>query len=126
MKKYSVLIVRNLLGLIFTVFGLNGFLHFIPTPPMSGLIGEMMGVYLKMGYMFPLIFATQVTGGVLLLTNFYAALGLVFLAPVIVNIVLIHIFIEPSGLPMAIFVLCGEIFLAYSYREKFVPLFKTK
>ena len=126
MKKYAILIVRSLLGLIFTVFGLNGFLHFIPTPPLTGLLGEMMAVYNNMGYMFPLIFATQVVGGVLLLTNFFAPLALVLLAPVIVNIVLLHLFIDPSGLPIAIVVLLFELFLAYSYREKYMPLFKVR
>ena len=126
MKKYAILIVRTLLGLIFTVAGLNGFLHFFPTPPLTGIMGEMMGVYLKMGYMFPLISATQLVGGILLLTNFFAPLGLVLLAPVIVNIVLLHIFIDPTGLPIAIVVLIFELFLAYSYREKYAPLFKAK
>ncbi len=126
MKKYAVIIVRSLLGLIFTVFGLNGFLHFIPTPPLSGLMGEMMGVYMNMGYMFPLIFATQFVSGVLLLTNMFAPLALVLLAPVIVNIVLLHIFIDPAGLPIAIVVLLFELFLAYTYRDKYAPLFKAK
>ncbi len=126
MKKYSIILVRSLLGLIFTVFGLNGFLHFIPTPPMAGLVGDMMGVYMKMGYMFPLIFGTQFVGGILVLTNVFAPLGLTLLAPVIVNILCVHLFIEPQGLGMAIFVVLAEIFLAYSYRDKFAPLFKMR
>jgi putative oxidoreductase len=125
MKIFTV-IIRVLLGLIFTIFGLNGFFHFLPTPPLSGLLGEMMSVYLKMGYMFPLIFATQIVGGILLLTNMYVALGLLLLAPVIVNIVLVHVFIDPAGLPVALFVLFAELFLAFSYRHKFAPILKAK
>lgn len=126
MQQKFVMVVRLLLGLIFTVFGLNGFLHFLPMPPPEGVMGEMMGVYMHMGYMFPLIFATQVVGGVLLLSNLYVALALVLLAPVIVNIVCVHVFIDPSGLPVALVVLACELFLAYSYRQKYSPLLKAK
>jgi putative oxidoreductase len=124
--KLLTTIVRSLLGLIFTVFGLNGFFHFLPMPPPSGLMGEMMNVYIKMGYMFPLIFATQLVGGILLLTNMYVALGLLLLAPVIVNILCVHIFIDPAGLPIAFVVLFAELFLAFAYRHKFTPIFKAK
>ncbi len=125
MKTFT-LVIRILLGLIFTIFGLNGFFHFLPMPPMPGLMGEMMSVYLKMGYMFPLIFATQLISGILLLTNMYVALALLLLAPVIVNIVLLHVFIDPAGLPVAIVVLFAELFLAFQYRQKFAPILKAK
>ena len=114
------------LGLIFTVFGLNGFIHFLPTPPMESLIGEMMGMYIQMDYMFPLIFATPLARGVLLLTNRYVALALVLLAPVIVNIVCVHLYIEPSGIPVALVVLACALFLAYAYRQKYAPLLRPK
>ena len=126
MRKLSVTVVRTFLGLIFTVFGLNGFFQFLPMPAPTGMMGEMMGVYIKMGYMFPLIFATQLVGGILLLTNMFAALGVVLLAPVIVNIVCLHAFVDPSGLPIAIVVLLAELFLAYSYKDKYALLLKAK
>lgn len=122
----AVMVVRILLGLIFTIFGANGFLHFLPMPPPEGLLGEMMTVYMKMGYMFPLIFATQLVGGLMLLTNMFVPLGLAILAPVIVNIVFVHVFLAPEGLPMALIVLVAELFLAYGYRQRFAPMLRMK
>src|SRR3979411_701162 len=78
-------IARYLAGVIFLVFGLNGFLHFIPLPPPSGVAGQFMGALFVSHYL-TLIFALQVIGAVLLLANRYVPLALAILAPVIVNI----------------------------------------
>lgn len=94
------LIARLLLGLIFLVFGLNGFLHFIPMPPPAGVAGQFMGAMFVSHYLVP-IFVLQVAGAVLLLAGRFVALGLTLLAPVIVNIVLFHSLMAPEGLPMA-------------------------
>ena len=117
-------IARILLGLIFFVFGLNGFLHFIPqpkdaiSPEAMGFFGELM----KTGYMIPLIFATQTLGGALLLLNRFVPLALALLAPVIGNIICFHLFLAPSGLPLASFVLLLELYLAWSYRKCYRPM----
>jgi uncharacterized membrane protein YphA (DoxX/SURF4 family) len=112
--RYPTLIARILLGLIFLVFGLNGFLHFIPQPKdgMPQAAMEFFGALMKTTYMIPLIFGTQTLGGALLLLNRFVPLALVLLAPVIVNIVLFHLFLAPSGIPMAAVVLGLELFLA--------------
>src|SRR5437762_1955823 len=101
--KIVIIIARILLGLVFVVFGLNGFLHFIPMgPPPQGLAGDFVKA-LFMSHYFYVVAALQIAGGVLLLIGF-APLGLLLLGPVIVNILLFHIFLEPKGLPMAIVV----------------------
>ncbi len=115
---------RVLLGLIFTVFGLNGFLHFLPQPPMPDGAVAFFGALFATGYMVPLIFATQVAGGLLLLSGL-APLGLVVLAPVIVNIVLFHVFLAPEGLGLALVVASLEVFLAYVHRGAYRALFAT-
>src|SRR6266446_4157931 len=102
--KIIIVIARFLLGLIFLVFGLNGFLHFIPSSPPSGTAGQFVGALFVSHYLVP-IFLLQVISGVLLLVNHYVPLALTLLAPIIVNILLIHILMLPSGLPLALFVL---------------------
>jgi putative oxidoreductase len=98
--KIAALIARNLLGLIFLVFGLNGFLHFIPMPPPTGVAGQFFSAIFVSHY-WVVIFALQVIGGVLLLVNRFVPLALVLLGPVIVNIVCFHALMAPSGLPLA-------------------------
>ncbi len=120
---YLPVIARVLMGLAFFVFGLNGFLHFIPQPKtMPQGAGAFFGALMNTGYMIPLIFATQTIVGALLLLNRFVPLALALLAPVIVNIVLFHVFLAPSGLPMAIVALALEIYLAWSYREAYLPM----
>src|SRR5947207_14911594 len=95
--KYAIIIVRVLLGLMFAVFGSNAFLHFIPMPQIEGEAGAFMGALINSGYVYA-IAALQMVGGLLLLTGRLAPLGLTLLGPVIINIVLYHIFLDRSGL----------------------------
>jgi putative oxidoreductase len=121
--KIVTLIARILLGLIFVVFGLNGFLNFINTGPMpSGLAGQFIGA-LALSHYFWVVAALQVAGGALLLVNRYVPLALVLLGPVIVNIILYHVFLNATGAPLAIVVviLWGIVF--YSYRQYFSGIF---
>src|SRR6516162_7978078 len=102
MKIFSN-ISRFLLGLIFAVFGLNGFLHFIPMPPPSGVAGQFLGAMFVTKYLL-FVFAIQLIGGVLLLVNRYVPLALTILGLVIVNILFFHTLMQPSGLGLALFV----------------------
>ena len=123
--KTTVLIARNLLGLIFLVFGLNGFFHFIPMPPPAGLAGQFMGAAFVSNYLVP-VFLLQVAGGALLLANRFTPLALVLLGPVIVNILMFHAFMAPEGLPMAVVVtaLWGTVY--FSVRRVFSGLWLAK
>src|SRR5947207_5703384 len=94
--KYAVIIIRVLLGLLFAVFGSSAFLHFIPMPPMQGLPGQFIGALFGSGYIYA-IAGVQVVGGLLLLIGRFVPLGLSLLVPVIVNIMLYHILLDPSG-----------------------------
>ncbi len=125
---YPTLIARILLGLTFFVFGLNGFFHFIPQPKDAMPQGAMdfFGALIKTNYMIPLIFTTQMLGGALLLLNRFVPLALTLLAPVIVNIILFHLFLAPSGIPVATVVLVLELFLAWRYRSAFRPMLAFK
>jgi hypothetical protein len=123
--KTASTIARYLAGVIFLVFGLNGFLHFIPLPPPSGVAGQFMGALFVSHYL-TLIFALQVIGAVLLLANRYVPLALAILAPVIVNILSFHALMAPSGLPLALFVTVLWALVFVHARSAFTGLFKSR
>src|SRR6476661_6183494 len=102
--KIIAVIARFLLGLIFLVFGLNGFLHFIPaSPPPSGTAGQFVGALFISNYLV-VVFLLQIIPAVLLLINRYVPLALTLLAPIIANILLFHVLMAPSGLGLALLV----------------------
>jgi putative oxidoreductase len=124
--KIVTLVARLLLGLIFVVFGLNGFLNFLNMGPMpSGLAGQFIGALAQSHY-FWVVAGLQVAGGALLLVNRFVPLALVLLGPVIVNIILYHVFLNPSGAGLAIVVviLWGIVF--YSHRQYFSSIFAQR
>src|SRR5205085_9288518 len=118
-------IARYLAGVVFLVFGLNGFPNFIPMPPPAGIVGQFMGALYASHYLW-VIFAFQLVAGVLLLANRYVPLALAMLAPVIVNILSFHVLMAPSGLPLALFaaVLWAVIFV--DVRPAFAALFQAR
>jgi putative oxidoreductase len=95
--KYAFVIAQVLLGLVFTVFGLNAFLHFFPNPPVLGLAGQFMGALLGSHY-YVIAFGTELIGGALLLSNRYVPLALTLLGPVIVNILSFHMFLDSENM----------------------------
>src|SRR6266705_3544006 len=122
--KYAIIIARVLLGLVFAVFGSNAFLHFIPMPPMQGQAGAFIGALVSSGYIY-VIALLQVVGGLLLLIGGrFVPLGLTLLGPVIVNIVLYHIFLDTKGLPMGCVISILALFLLWVYRFKFPAIFR--
>jgi uncharacterized membrane protein YphA (DoxX/SURF4 family) len=123
--KIAALIARLLLGLIFLVFGLNGFLHFIPMPPPSGLAGQYMGA-LFVSHFLVLVFILQVIGGGLLLANRFVPLALALLGPVIVNIVFFHLLMAPEGLPVAFITAALWSVVFYNVRSAFAGVFTAR
>ena len=122
--KIAILLARLLLGIVFVVFGLNAFLHFIPAQPMQGQAGAFVMALFLSGY-FYVVAVLQIAGGLLLLSGRFVALGLTLLGPVIVNIMLFHILLERTGLPIALVVSCLALFLLWAYRDRFAPLLKA-
>jgi putative oxidoreductase len=108
MNQKVYLGVRLLLGLIFLIFGTNGLMMvlsgsgFIPMPPPKPEVMEIMGGFFKIGYLMPLVKSLQIAAALMLLSGFFVNLALVFLGPIIVNILFVHIFIDTAGLPIAI------------------------
>jgi uncharacterized membrane protein YphA (DoxX/SURF4 family) len=124
--RHVTLIARMLFGLAFTVFGLNGVLMslfdkaFIPPPQeMPEAAASFFQALTNTRFMLPLIGGVQLISGLMILTGVMTPLGLVLLAPVVVNIVLYHHYIDPNGLGIAYVVLALELFLAYAYWPAF-------
>ncbi len=120
--KIVTLIARILLGLIFVIFGLNGFLHFLAMPLPAGLAGTFLGLLISSHYIF-LVAGVQLIAGVLLLINRFVPLALALLAAMLANILTYHATMDPKGFPLAIFVLILWGILVPRYRSFFEPLF---
>lgn len=119
---------RLLMGLMFLVLGLNGFLDFLPKPATVPPAGAMafFGAMVQTGYLFRLVKGTEVLVGALLLANRYVPLALALIAPVVVNIVLFHGFLAPGGIGPGLVVLLLELYLAWSYRAAFRPMLAAR
>ena len=124
--KIASTICRCLLGVLFLVFGLNGFLHFIPQPPPPpGLALDYFMVLLKSHYLV-LPFVLQIVGGVLLLADRYVPLALVLLGPVIVNILMFHALMAPAGLPPGVVAAVLWLVVFMRHRAAFAGVFAAR
>jgi uncharacterized membrane protein YphA (DoxX/SURF4 family) len=126
--RYAPATARTVLGLVFFVFGLNGFLSFIPPPPEPMPEGAVaLGTaFMSSGYLFQLIKGTEVLGGLLLLCARFVPLGLVLLAPIVVNILAFHLWLLPSGTGFSLLLVGLELYLAWAYRQAFAPLLAAR
>ena len=122
--KILTIIARILLGLVFVVFGSNAFLRFLPMPPLpQGVTGEYLHAFFASGYVY-VIGGFQVVGGLLLLIGRFVPLGLTILGAIIVNIWAFHLLMAPEGLPPAVVVTVLELFLVWSYRDRFAGILR--
>jgi uncharacterized membrane protein YphA (DoxX/SURF4 family) len=124
--RIATAIIRILLGVIFLVFGLNGFLNFMPQPKdLPQEIITISGALMKAGYL-AVVSGAEVLIAVLLLTNSFVPLALALLAPIIVGILTFHIFVAPATIVPGLIVTVMELYLAWSYRGAFRPMLQAK
>ena len=126
MKQKIQLGTRLLFGLGFLIFGINGFLKFMPNPPVTAEAGALLGAFAKTGYFLPMVKIIEILVGVLLLSNFFAPLAVVLITPILVGITTIHLFLNPAGIPMMVFLHVLHLILIYGYRECYKGLFVRK
>lgn len=125
--RFIPIVARVLLGLVFFVFGLNGFLNFLPAPGDVPAGAVAFGTALaQTGYMFPLIKGVEVLAGALLLGNRFVPLALTLLAPISVNIFAFHLFLAPGGVAIAVIILLLQAYLAWSLRSAFRPMLAAR
>lgn len=128
LTRYLPAGVRIVLGLLFFVTGLNGFLNFIPqgAEPMPEGALAFSTALAQTGYVLPLAMGVQLLSGMLLLANRFVPLALVLLAPVVVNILAFHVFLAPSGLVIAVAVAAMEAGLAWTHRDAFRSVLRAR
>lgn len=117
--RFAIIGARVILGLIFTVFGLNGFFQFIPNPEMNEPMTTFMMALAGTGYFMIVVKVVEVVSGLMILTGRFLPLGLILLAPVSVHILFVHLFLDQAGLAMAIVIVVLQVFLAFAYRDSF-------
>ena len=122
--RLAVTIARLFLGVVFLVFGLNGFLGFIPMEPPTGEAGAFMGALAGSGYLMPLVKAIEVVVGIALLANRFVPLMLIVLLPITVNIALYHTVLDPvmPGVLVAVLVFALNAFLIWAYRSYYAGM----
>src|ERR1700752_3138879 len=123
--KIASTIARYLLGLIFLTFGLNGFLNFIHMPPPTGVAAQFFGA-IFVSRLYVVLFLLQIVPALLLLVNRYVPLALTILAPIIFNILCIHIFMAPAGLPLAVVVTVLWFLTIWKVRSAFTGILQRE
>jgi uncharacterized membrane protein YphA (DoxX/SURF4 family) len=123
MNSQFSLLVRVTLGIMLVVFGSNKFLHFIPLPPPTGAAADFMNSLGATGYIFPIVGILEVGIGVLLLLKKWIAFALILLAPISINILLFHLFLDIPGLSIALLVAALNGILMYKHWKQYTPLF---
>ena len=128
MKSKLTIAARVLLGIVFFGIGLNGVLHLVPLPPAEGAAAVFIKGLIASRYFFPLLFVTYLLTGAALMMDRFVPLALTVLAPIIVNVAVMHLFVPSSGaeICLAALVTVLELFLAWSYREAFRPLLSAR
>ena len=124
--KHLPMLARVLLGLIFAVFGVVGLFELGPQPEMGEEAGAFMGAVMDTGYLWPVIKVTEIVCGVLLILGIFVPLALVVLAPVVLNILLFHVFLAPEGVAIGIAAVVLGLYVAHQHRQSFSAVLQRK
>jgi len=124
--KIAVTIVRVLMGLMFLFASIAFFFKLMPQPEMSGPMKLFNEGLAASGYFMPFLKVVELICGVLLVAGLFIPLTAIIIFPITIHIFLVHLFMAPEGLPIAIFMLLGNLFIAWYYRKSYAPLFVMK
>ena len=124
--KVTSIIARYLLGLMFTVFGLNGFLNFIHQPPPANPLALQFLVTVSASHFAAFFFAVQVIGALLLLSGLFVPLALTLLAAELYNILAFHLTLAPASIPPALVACVLWVLVFIQYRESFKGVLASK
>lgn len=123
MNSKFTMTVRILLGILLVIFGSNKFLSFIPVEPLSGSAGEFMNSLGATGYIFPIVGILEVFIGVMLLLKKWVPFVIILLAPISINILLFHLFLDIPGVTIALLIVFFNAILIYKHWRLYRPLF---
>jgi len=122
--RIALIIVRSLMGLLF-LFSSITFLFKLITPPEQTGAMKIFSTGLEASvYLMPAVQIIELICGLAFLSGRFVPPATVLISPIIVNIFLVHAFLAPEGLPVAIFLVLANSFVAYNHRESFKPLLK--
>jgi uncharacterized membrane protein YphA (DoxX/SURF4 family) len=123
MKKKILFVVSLLFGLMFINSGLNKFFNYLPVPKdMPESMMKLMGAFMEIKWLMPLIAVAEIVGGILFITNKFRPLAAIIIFPVMSGIVLTHIMYAPSGLPIALALLAINLWVIIENRQKYQPM----
>ena len=124
--KIAIIIVRVLLGALFIFSAAAVLFNLVEQPPLTGAMLKFNDGMIATGYLLKLIKVTELICGIALVVGLFAPLATVVIFPISINIFFVHAFLAPEGMPIAIFVILANLFLAYSYRKHYTSLFLAK
>jgi uncharacterized membrane protein YphA (DoxX/SURF4 family) len=124
--KIAVIIVRVLIGLLFLFASITVLFNLIPRPELTGPVKTFNDGMDAAVYFIPVLKVTELLCGLAFVSGRFLPLACIVIAPVIIQIFLFHSFMDRTGLPVAIFLICANSFLAYAYRRSYAPLFTAK
>jgi len=124
--KTTSIVARYLLGLMFTVFGLNGFLNFIHQPPPTNPLAMQFLIAVSASHFAAFFFAAQLLAGLLLLSGYWVPLALTVLAAELYNILAFHLTMAPASIPPAVVACVLWILVFVQYRERFQGIFSAR
>lgn len=125
MKSKILLVLNFLFGLMFINSGFNKFFNYMPMPEdLPAKMAESISAFETIGWLMPLVGTVEIIGGILCLSKRYRTMGHCVLFPIIVGIMLTHIFVAPSGLPIAVIFLAINAWNLFEGRAKYLSLLK--
>jgi putative oxidoreductase len=123
--KIATIILRSLMGLLFLFSSITYLFNLIAPPPLTGAIKTFHEGLEASVYLLPTVKTIELVCGIAFVVGRFVPLATVLISPIIVNIVLVHAFMAPEGLPVAAFLVFANAFVAYYHRERYKPLFKA-
>jgi putative oxidoreductase len=124
--KIAMIIVRTLMGLLFLFASIAVLFNLIPKSELTGAVKTFNEGMDAAPYFIKLLKVTELLCGLSFVTGYFVPLATILIAPIIIHIFLFHLFLDTTGLPVAIFLVLANIFVAYFYRDAYRPLVSAK
>ena len=124
--KIAVIIVRVLMGLMFAFASIAYFFNLMDVPEATGSVKTFNEGIMASVYLMPTVKVFELLCALAFLSGRFVSLATVVIFPIILNILLFHAFLQPEGLPIAVLLLIGNLFLAYYYRDRYKAIFAAK